>query len=247
MTESIVEAASTAKTTPAALINRHRADFASVLPPTINVDRWVRLAISATNANSDLADIFRRDRGASLMRALMRCATLGHEPGGGLFHLVPKGAAIEGWEDYKGVIQRVLRTALYSKVVVAAVYERDEFRFDPNVDERPHHVRAEGDRGKPVSAYAYAVQFNGGAISAVAVATPEMIAASRSKSRGSDKPSSPWNSPSAPMHRKVAVRELEKWVSTSAVDLRVTGGMVVDLTAAPPTPVEDFDDFEAVA
>ncbi|MFD3463863.1 recombinase RecT [Nocardia fluminea] len=246
MTESIIDAASAAKSTPASLITRHRADFASVLPPTMTVDRWVRLAISAVNADDKLAEIFRRDRGASLMRALMRCATLGHEPGGGLFHLVPKGASIEGWEDYKGIIQRIQRSALYSKVIVEAVYENDEYEFDQNVDERPRHIKAKGDRGKPVSAYAYAVQFQGGAISKVAEATKEMIAASKAKSRGSDNASSPWNSPAAPMHRKVAVRELEKFVSTSALDLRVTGGMLVDLTV--PAAVEDgYDDFADVA
>lgn len=231
MSESITDAATSQATTPASMITKFRDDFAAVLPPTVNVDRWVRLAISAVNANPDLGDIFRRDRGASLMRALMKCATLGHEPGGGLFHLVPKGAGIEGWEDYKGVIQRILRSGLYSKVVVEAVYANDEYRFDPNADERPHHVRATGDRGKPVAAYAYGVQFNGGAISAVAAATPEMIAASKAKSRGADNAKSPWNSPAAPMHRKVAVRELEKWVSTSAVDMRVIGGAVDAVSA----------------
>ncbi|WP_329405489.1 recombinase RecT [Nocardia vinacea] len=227
MSESIAGAAEAAKSTPGSVLRRRSEDFATVLPPTVDLRRWLRLAESAVTTHPDLMTIFERDRGSSMLRALMKCAQLGHEPGSGSFHLVPKGQAIEGWEDYKGIIQRILRSGLYSRVVLEAVYEQDRYEFNSNRDERPLHEPADGDRGKPVRAYAYAVHFNG-AISSVAEATPEMIAAAKAKGRGTDSDRSPWQSPAAPMQRKVAVRALEKMVSTSSVDLRVLGGASTD-------------------
>ncbi|WP_109523733.1 MULTISPECIES: recombinase RecT [Nocardia] len=232
MSESISAAADAQKVTPRIVLDRHRDAFAQVLPPTINLDRWLRLAESAINASAGLLDIFRRDRGASALKALMKCAQLGHEPGSGLFHLVPKGQAIEGWEDYKGILQRILRSALYAKVVVAPVYANDEYAFDVNVDERPRHKQAAGDRGEPVRAYAYAVHRDG-STSTIAEATPAMIAGAKAKGHKTDASTSPWQNPRAPMHQKVAVRELERFVSTSAVDLRVTGD-VTDLIIEEP-------------
>ena len=243
MSESITQAADDAKFSASALIQRQRNSFAAVLPPSINIERWLRLAESAVNTNPALLPVVRRDRGASMLTALLRCATLGHEPGGGLFHLVEKGGKIEGWEDYKGIMQRVLRTGLYSKVVVEPVYENDQYSFDANRDERPQHLRAEGQRGNAVAAYAYAVHF-GGAISTVADATPEIIQASKDKARGTDRANSPWNAPAAPMHRKVAVKLLEKYVSTSAEDRRTVGALPEALAAAP-IPVDVEPDWDA--
>ncbi|WP_433662538.1 recombinase RecT [Nocardia sp. CA-128927] len=243
MSESITNAVDEAKFSAGALIQRHRADFAAVLPASFGIDRWLRLAESAVNASPDLLPVIRRDRGASMLRALMRCATLGHEPGGGLFHLVEKGGKVEGWEDYKGIMQRILRTGLYSKVVVEPVYEHDQYTFDANRDDRPQHVRAEGQRGKAVAAYAYAVHF-GGAISTVADATPEIIQASKDKARGTDRANSPWNAPAAPMHRKVAIKLLEKYVSTAAEDRRTVGALPEALSTAPSSPVDLEPDWE---
>ncbi len=218
---SIANAANASELTPASIINRYRDDIAAVLPPKLQarIDRWLRLAIGAVNSNADLVDRVRADQGASMMQALMKCAALGHEPGSGLFHLVPKGPRIEGWEDYKGVLQRIDRSGVYARVVVEVVHANDDYAYDPNLDDRPQHKRSTADRGEPVSAYAYAVYPNG-AITAVAEATPELIAASKAKARGADNASSPWRAPGAPMHRKVAIRQLEKFVATSAEDMR---------------------------
>ncbi|MGW4240993.1 recombinase RecT [Nocardia sp. NPDC004722] len=233
---SIADAAESAEITPASIINKYRDDIATVLPPKLRerLDRWIRLAIGAVNSNPELISRVRPDAGASMMQALMKCAALGHEPGGGLFHLVPKGSRIEGWEDYKGILQRIDRSGVYARTVIGVVHENDDYSYDQNVDERPRHTRAAGERGKPVSSYAYAV-YPSGAITTVAEATPEQIAASKAKARGADNASSPWNAPGAPMHRKVAVRLLEKHVATSAEDRRepVSRSAATDVIDAP--------------
>ncbi|KZM72285.1 RecT family recombinase [Nocardia terpenica] len=235
---SIAAAAESAEVTPASIINKYRDDIATVLPPKLRerIDRWIRLAIGAVNSNPELISRVRADQGASMMQALMKCAALGHEPGSGLFHLVPKGSRIEGWEDYKGILQRIDRSGVYARTVIGVVYANDEYSYDQNVDERPRHVRATGDRGEPISSYAYAV-YPSGAITTVAEATPEQIASSKSKARGADNAASPWRAPGAPMHRKVAVRLLEKHVATSAEDRRepisrsAANDVVIDATA----------------
>ncbi|MFC9995664.1 recombinase RecT [Nocardia sp. NPDC127526] len=219
---SIAAAAESAEVTPASIITKYRDDIAAVLPPSMRarLDRWIRLAIGAVNSNPELISRVRADQGASMMQALMKCAALGHEPGQGLFHLVPKGQRIEGWEDYKGILQRIRRSGIYARTVVEAVYANDEFSYDVNHDERPNHKPAKGDRGEPVHAYAYAV-YPDGSITEVALATAQMIAESKSKARGADNANSPWRNANAPMHKKVAIRALEKYVSTSAEDRRL--------------------------
>lgn len=173
------------------------------------------VAEMAVRRSPDLMEIVRRDQGASLMRALIECARLGHEPGSPEFYLIPRGGIVSGEESYRGIIKRILNSGEYQRVVARVVHERDRFSFDPRIDEIPDHRPAEGERGAPARAYAFAVRWDG-TPSTVGEATPERIIAAKAKARGVDRKDSPWNSPTGVMYRKTAIRELASYVHTSA-------------------------------
>ncbi|MEV2222667.1 RecT family recombinase [Nocardia vinacea] len=202
---------------PLAVVARYRRELGAVLPVVArqDVDRWLMAAENAVRKSPDLMAVVKADKGASLMRALVDCARLGHEPGSKDFYLIKRGGVISGEEGYRGIIKRILNSGFYRSVVARAVFERDEYSFDPLADIVPRHVPAEGDRGKPVSAYAFGVHWDG-TPSTVAEATPERIAAAKAKSFGADKSSSPWQIPTGVMYRKTAIKELEPYVHTSA-------------------------------
>ncbi|WP_280406142.1 recombinase RecT [Nocardia brasiliensis] len=202
---------------PLAVVAKYQNELGKSMPAAIrgDVGRWMMVAEMAVRKNPKLLSIVQADQGASLMRALIECARLGHEPGTKYFYLVPRGNQISGEEGYHGIIKRVLNSGHYQKVLARTVFEGDEYSFDPLTDQLPTHVPASGDRGKPVSAYAFALHWDG-TPTTVAEASPERIAAAKAKSYGTDRKDSPWQSVTGVMYRKTAIRELEPYVHTSA-------------------------------
>ncbi|MFI5776965.1 recombinase RecT [Nocardia sp. NPDC051570] len=222
---------------PLAVVARYKRELGTVLPTVLrqDPDRWLMAAENAARKNPDLMAVIKADQGASYMRALVDCARLGHEPGSKDFYFIKRGNAISGEESYRGVIKRILNSGFYRSVVARAVFERDEYSFDPLTDIVPNHVPAEGDRGKPVSAYAFGVHWDG-TPSTVAEATPERIATAKAKSFGADKPSSPWQMPTGIMFRKTAIKELEPYVHV-APEPQPRRSLDGDYVGANPTAV----------
>ncbi|KZM71116.1 RecT family recombinase [Nocardia terpenica] len=234
---------------PLAVVARYKRELGTVLPTVLrqDPDRWLMAAENAARKNPDIMAVTKADQGASYMRALVECARLGHEPGSKDFHFIKRGNAISGEESYRGIIKRVLNSGFYRSVVARTVFSNDTYSFDPLTDIVPNHVPAQGDRGKPLSAYAFAVHWDG-TPSTVAEATPERIATAKAKSFASDKPTSPWQLPTGVMYRKTAIRELEPYVHVApepqprrhldgtvggipATDFDVDDGDVLDITA----------------
>lgn len=234
---------------PLAVVMQYQNELGKSLPAAFrdDVPRWLMVAEMVVRKNQKLMDITKSDQGASLMRALIDCARLGHEPGTDHFYLVPRGNTISGEEGYKGIIKRILNSGYYQRVVAQVVFENDDFDFDPVNDTTPFHVKAEGPRGKPVQAYAFAVMWDG-TPSTVAVATPERIAAAKAKSFGTDRKDSPWQSPTGVMYRKTAIKELAAYVHTSAEPRGRVGANGEPTGPAEHAPVVDaeFADAEVI-
>jgi len=218
VTETVTGAVAKRETGPSAIIRQYSADFTSVMPGQINQTAWIRLAQGVLRRDKNLAAIAQRNPG-SLMQALMECARLGHEPGTEAFYLVPMGNEIEGWEGYRGVIQRMYRAGAVLAVHVQLVKENDRFRYQPGMVIPEHEVDWFGDRGATIGAYSYA-EMAGGTTSHVVVINREYIAKVRSMSKGSDKPTSPWVKWEDAMILKTAVHRLEPFVPTSSEDMR---------------------------
>jgi recombination protein RecT len=219
MSETVTSAITKRDSGPAALIKQYSADFTTVLPGHINGNTWVRLAVGVLRRDKQLAQLAQRNPG-SLLQALLECARLGHEPGGNCFYLVPIGGEIEGWESYRGVIERMFRAGAVTSVKAEIVKDNDHFHYQPHMD-RPEHEVTDwfGDRGEIRGAYAYAELRDGGT-SKVVVIGKEYIAKVKAMSKGSDKLSSPWVKWPDAMVLKTVIHRLEPFVPTSASYMR---------------------------
>lgn len=213
MTDTVTAAIAKRDTGPGAMIQQYAADFRQVLPSHIKGDAWVRLATGVLRRDRAVAQIANRNP-ASLMQALLECARLGHEPGTEAFYLVPMGGEIEGWEGYRGVIQRMYRAGAVVSVKAEIVKANDHFHYQPHMSHPEHEVEWFSDRGPIRGAYAYA-EMRDGSTSKVVVLDQHYLAKVRAMSKGSDKPTSPWQKWEEAMVLKTAVHRLEPFVPTS--------------------------------
>lgn len=206
--------------TPAQLIAKHSDDLASVLPSHIKAPVWIRVAQGAVRRDPKLMEAAATSPG-TLMVALLNAARLGLEPGTEEFYLTPRKVKgrpeVLGIVGYQGIIEMIYRAGAVASVIAENVYENDEFRYQPGVDELPQHTidwDAE-DRGKLRLVYAYA-RLRSGAVSKVVVLNRAEINKIKRTSQGSDSTYSPWQTNEPAMWLKSAVRQLRKWVPTSA-------------------------------
>lgn len=237
MSDTVTGAVAKRESGPGAMIQQYSADFTTVLPSHINGPTWVRLAQGVLRRDRKLAEIAQRNPG-SLMQALLECARLGHEPGTEAFYLVPMGSEIEGWEGYRGVIERMYRAGAVISVKAELVKANDVFRYKPDMVRPLHDVDWFGDRGEILGAYAYA-EMVGGATSRVVIINREYIGKVRAMSRGSDKPSSPWVKWPDQMVLKTVLHRLEPFVPTSSEYIREKLRAARDVAEETPRPAPD--------
>lgn len=227
------------------VVKAHKGRLDSVLPEHIDVDQFAGLATGALFRDSALLEAANNNPGA-FMNDLMRCASLGHQPGTEEFYLLTRKnkkngnrPEIQGLEGYRGIVERMYRSGAVASVVVREVCANDHFDFVEGRDEVPHHsIGGEGstgadffgkdgsrDRGPMVGVYAYA-KLTTGAFSRVVLLTKDDVMAAKADSEGADSQYSPWNRLDAGKNRpefkgrsmwwKTAARRLEPWVPTSA-------------------------------
>lgn len=220
MTETIGTAVERANPAPIALLSSHRDRFAAVLPDHIDAKSFVGLASGALYRDPKLMEAA-TNAPAAFANALMRCASLGHQPGTEEFYLIPrkiKGQLqIQGIEGYRGIVERMYRSGAVASVIVREVCERDSFEFVEGVHSKPIHTIDwfSGDRGRMVGVYAYAV-LNTGAVSRVVILNSDDIKRIKASSDGADSDYSPWVKHERSMWWKSAARRLEPWVPTSS-------------------------------
>lgn len=206
--------------TPAQLIARHSDDLASVLPSHVHAPVWIRVAQGAVRRDPKLAEAASLSP-STLMVALLNAARLGLEPGTEEFYLTPrknKGRPeVLGIVGYQGIIEMMYRAGAVSSVVAECVYANDGFDYQPGRDEVPNHTIDwdSTDRGALRLVYAYA-RLRSGAVSKVVVLNRAQVTAIKKSSQGSDSSYSPWQTNESAMWLKSAVRQLRKWVPTSA-------------------------------
>lgn len=255
MTTDVRDAASTAvavrDSSPRGLVKQYEQDFAVVLPSHLRADTWVRITQGALKKGKKAQDgryeleVAAANNPGVFLAALMDAARLGLEPGTEQYYLTPRSVKgkleILGIVGYQGYIELMYRAGAVSSVVAECVYSEDEFDYQPGVDTVPRHRinwDAE-DRGRLRLVYAYAVMRDG-ATSKVVVMNRAAIVAVKASSKGSDSTYSPWQTHEASMWLKSAVRQLQKWVPTSAEYRDALRADVAAIqaakTAAPPTP-----------
>lgn len=246
MTNTITNAVAKRDNSPSALIQQYTPDFSAMLPSHIKGDQWARLAIGALRRDPKLAEAAANDTGVFLAQ-LSNAARLGLEPGTEQFYLtvrrekgVPKVLGIPG---YQGLIELMYRAGAVASVVAEVVYSNDQFSYVPGRNDRPvHEIDWDADdRGTLRLAYAYAIMKDG-ATSKVVVMNQAQINAVKKSSQGADSQYSPWVTNPASMWLKSAVRQLAKWVPTSAEyrreQLRAAQEVAAEQHAATETRIQ---------
>lgn len=214
---------------PAALIKQYSTSFARVLPSHIKADTWIRLAEGALKRGKREADgrfqleIAANNNPGVFLAALLDAARLGLEPGTEQYYLTArknKGRLeILGIVGYQGYIELMYRSGAVASVVAEVVRKADDYRYTRGVDEVPVHsyppFTGEATRGELFGVYAYA-RMLGGAMSRVIELGAEDIERIKKSSEGAGSDYSPWRHHTEAMWLKSSVRQLRKWVPTSA-------------------------------
>ena len=224
--QSAAAAVASRDSSPGGLVRQYKTDFTSVMPSHIKPDAWVRIAIGALKKGKKQGQRYELEIAAEnnpgvFLAALLDAARLGLEPGTEQYYLTPRKVKgqleILGVVGYQGIIELMYRAGAVASVVAEVVYSGDNFTFQPGTDEVPKHVidwDAE-DRGQLRLVYAYARMKNG-ATSKVVVLNKHDIARIKESSQGASSEYSPWVKHPAAMWLKSSVRQLAKWVPTSA-------------------------------
>lgn len=243
---------------PKALVKTYQDSFISVLPSHITKpESWIRLAQAAlkkgkrlSNGSTEL-EVAAANNPAVFLAALLDCARQGLEPGTDEYYLTARKVkgqlqilGITGWQGY---VELMYRAGAVASVTAEVVHQHDVFSYKPGRDRVPEHEidwDAE-DRGPLRLVYAYADMVNG-ATSKVVVLNRPAIKRIRAKSPGANSEYSPWNTDEPSMWLKSAVRQLRKWVPTSAEyrreQLRAQQDVAGELAAPtdiPDLPAED--------
>jgi recombination protein RecT len=210
--------------------------FKMALPPHIPVERFVRVVQTAVANAPDLLECSRQ----SLYGAAMRSAQDGLIPDGHEAAIVKFGQQAQYMPMVKGILKKVRNSGELKTIAAHVVYERDEYEYFVDEEgEHFRHVKARGDRGRPILTYAYAHTKDGGFY--FEELDEDDISAIRKVSRSSG---GPWAGPFADeMRRKSAIRRLSKRLPMST-DLEETLRADRDLfepeeetvTAAPAEP-----------
>lgn len=224
--------------TPTQLIAQHSNDLASVLPSHVKAPVWIRVAQGAVRRDPKLLEAA-TESPATLMVALLNAARLGLEPGTEEFYLTPRKVKgrmeILGIVGYQGIVEMIYRAGAVASVIAECVYEHDGFDYQPGRDDLPRHTIDwdATDRGKLRLVYAYA-RLRSGSVSKVVVLNRAEIMKIKASSQGSNSEYSPWQTNEPAMWLKSAVRQLRKWVPTSAEfrdQLRIDAQGVARVTA----------------
>lgn len=229
MTQTISQAVATRDNTPAGLITQYSESFAQVLPSHVKPATWVRLAQGALKRGKRQPDgRFELEQAAAnnpgvFLAALLDAARLGLEPGTEQYYLTPRKVKgrleILGIVGYQGHIELMYRAGAVASVVAEVVRENDEYRYQRGIDEVPIHrfkpFARESERGALIGVYAYA-RMKDGSVSRVVELNRDDIERIKASSQGADSEYSPWVKHEVAMWLKSAVRQLQKWVPTSA-------------------------------
>ena len=236
------------KYTPVQFVEKYADSFTASLPSHIDPRQWLAVAMDAVRREPKIEAAANNDLRA-FAAALRQAARRGLEPGTEQFYLVPfaprKGApqVIQGIVGYQGLVEMMYRSGAVQSVKAELVKANDTFSYNPSDAMPTHEVNWFSPRGETLGAYAYAVM-DGGAISKVVVMGREELDFHRAASPSGRSEYSPWATNYEAMAKKTAVRELAKWVPTSAEYRREklrSAQQVWDDRIAAQTNAEAFD------
>lgn len=190
-----------------------KGGLSRLLPADVDADTFLGAAAAAMHKNGQLADAAMRNP-ASLLIALRESARLGHMPGTDRYALTVRGGAVQGIEQYQGVIARMFNAGAVQAVHAEVVCKGERFeRRDPLP---PIHeadwLGRDTSVGNLAGVYCYAILDNGQCSRIVVMGRAEVMA-----HRAAAATLKIWDGPfGKSMWLKTGAHELEKWVPVSA-------------------------------
>lgn len=225
-------------------------NIADLLPPSMNMDRFVASAMTAVRRDKGLLEC----RPESLVEACVKCAQDGLLPDARAAVFLPfwdnkrKCKVVQYIPMVQGIIQRARELGDTFSVTANVVYENDELILDESDPSATTHKRPKlgEDRGEIVGAYAIFRDLDGRVIHREVMDRKE-IEYTRGFSKASNSPA--WKQWFGEMARKTVIRRGSKYVPMSD-ELRTVierEDEYVELNPEPETSAKIDNPFEADA
>jgi len=184
---------------------------AAILPAHLSAQRMTSLILAAANQTPKILNCSQ----SSIATAIKVLSELGLEPGSalGLAYLIPYGKDLQVIIGYKGLCALALRSGAVKSIAADVVYQTEIdarlFSFKRNPVEIFHAGDLTVDRTDPdrlVACWARVELMTGGAVQIVM--TQSDVHKRRAKSVAFTRKTSPWQTDTAAMWRKTALRAL---------------------------------------
>ena len=177
--------------------------LAEVAPKYMDVDRMVRLMLSACGKNPKILACTPE----SILQFSMKCAETGLEPiGAGGCWPIPYGTTLTFIPDYRGLVHCAIRCGAITGAHAEVVRQADEFDYELGLTPFLKHKPARGDRGPLESAYCIFTLPNGEKRFTVMDAGEINGIRARSKAARSG----PWMTDESEMWKKTVIRRAMK-------------------------------------
>src|SRR6185312_7564587 len=202
-------------------LEKARNSFSAVAAKRVTAERLIKVALGAATRNPMLLQCTTQ----SIVRAVMQGAELGFEPGSALqlAHLVPRKNNKMNppiWEaqliiDYRGYVDLAYRSGIVSFLTAEVVYQDDLFEFELGLDPKLKHIPNGDDIDPSKIIYAYMVVGMKDGSKSFKVLNRKQLDRIRQRADGSSSAYSPWNTDTAAMYMKTAIRNRTKLIPKS--------------------------------
>ena len=183
-------------------IERMSPQFKAALPAHVNVDKFVRVTLTAVQTNPNLLEADRR----TLFAAATKAAQMGLLPDGREGAIVTFKGQAQWMPMVAGIMKLVRNSGEISTWSVQAVYENDTFDFCLGDEEHITHKPNLSNRGKLIAVYSIVTMKDGE--KSREVMSVEDVNQIRARSRSGN--SGPWQTDFAEMAKKTVVRRHAK-------------------------------------
>ena len=218
--QTAASAAAAKNETPKTLngwLGMYKNQIAKALPSVTTPERFIRIAMTAANANPQLQVC----EPMSFLGAALTAAQLGLEPNTPLkqAYLIPYNNRKKGIVEcqfqigYKGLMTLVHRSGMLKRVGAEIVYENDDFEFEYGLEPKLKHKPAKSNRGKPVWVYASYHLTNGGYNFKV-MSIDDVVEFAKKKSKTFD--NGPWQTDFEAMAEKTVLKRVLKYAPMSS-------------------------------
>jgi recombination protein RecT len=194
-------------------LEKMQGDFMSALPPQIDVNKFIRITVTAVQMQPDLLSADRKSLLGSCMKAAQDGLLLDGREAALVIFNGKEGKKVQYMPMVGGILKKIRNSGELASISANVVYDKDSFEYELGDDERIVHKPFLGaDRGKQLAVYAVAKTKDGAIYREVmSVSDVEKVrSASRAGKFG------PWVDWWDEMAKKTVIRRMAKRLPSSA-------------------------------